>query len=268
MVLERWWCCFNFNIVILGDFKSLVKVWASQPVHHGKFPIWSIVLFSFIWTIWLHRNERVFDKKLLSVSQLYELAILRTGHWAKCNWPQSIPSLQEFTHYPQEIFIIAENNQRQAFSCWVAPQQGFLKFSVDVAVKGSFDKAGIGGILRDERGNCFARFSKAIGFSYPSQAELKSVLETCEIFLASEWVRSHKLIIESDSQLSVNWILNPRLAPNHFALIVGRCHNIINGQGWQIQFAFRDVNGEAHLLAKQGIDRSSELFEIMSLFKS
>ncbi|KAK9026468.1 hypothetical protein V6N11_039306 [Hibiscus sabdariffa] len=106
------------------------------------------------------------------------------------------------------------------------------------------------------------RFSKSIGLSDPTQAELKGILEACVLLLSSQWEDSHKLMVESDNQLSVNWIKNPSSVPAYFASIVDRCHNIITSRDWQLSFTYQEANGEAHKLAKLGIDRVGDLVEM------
>ncbi|KAK8675522.1 hypothetical protein V6N13_033588 [Hibiscus sabdariffa] len=114
--------------------------------------IWYIALFGFSWTIWLHRNDRIFKRKVVDEAGIYDLSLLRIGHWAKCNWPRSIPSILDFIRFPHLAVTDSDQNFDRSFSCWSAPPYGCLKFNVDAVVLGSFGKAGIGGILRDGEG--------------------------------------------------------------------------------------------------------------------
>ncbi|KAK8516327.1 hypothetical protein V6N12_068935 [Hibiscus sabdariffa] len=101
------------------------------------------------------------------------------------------------------VVIDAEQSVERSSISWSAPHSGCFKFNIDAAVNKSFGKAGIGGILCDDGGLIRGRFSKSIGLFDPTQAELKGTLEACVLFLSSQWASSYKLIVESDSQLSV-----------------------------------------------------------------
>ncbi|KAK8562630.1 hypothetical protein V6N12_010704 [Hibiscus sabdariffa] len=86
---------------------------------------------------------------------------------------------------------------------WSAPDAACLKFNVDAGVKGSSGEAGIGGILCDHCGKALIRFSKSIGMSDPTGAELVAIHEACQVFSSSRWFIRNKLSIESDSLLAV-----------------------------------------------------------------
>ncbi|OMO79278.1 hypothetical protein CCACVL1_13790 [Corchorus capsularis] len=51
---------------------------------------------------------------------------------------------------------------KRAFSTWVKPPPGYLKFNVDASVRGKPGPGGIGGILRDHEGKYIVEFSKSV----------------------------------------------------------------------------------------------------------
>ncbi|KAK8511631.1 hypothetical protein V6N12_038232 [Hibiscus sabdariffa] len=65
---------------------------------------------------------------------------------------------------------------RPSVGSWIAPEAGWLKYNVDAAVTRGVREAGIGDILRDHSGKTLLRFSKAIGISEPTRAELTAIL--------------------------------------------------------------------------------------------
>ncbi|KAL4348685.1 hypothetical protein GQ457_17G002570 [Hibiscus cannabinus] len=67
-------------------------------------------------------------------------------------------------------------------------------------------------------------------------------MEAIKIFKSSRWVKLYKLIIESDSLLSVRWIENPRIAPSNFTEIVSNCAALCNPCSWEVRFVFRERN--------------------------
>ncbi|KAL4289872.1 hypothetical protein GQ457_14G013920 [Hibiscus cannabinus] len=103
------------------------------------------------------------------------------------------------------------------------PQVGYVKFNTDAAVNESFGKAGIGGVLRDNRGNVLARFSKSTGNLDPSGAELLAIHEACQL--------------------------------------ANKCNQFYSQIEWEICFQFRESNCLAHQLAKTGIGRTVDLLE-------
>ncbi|KAL4326365.1 hypothetical protein GQ457_11G023690 [Hibiscus cannabinus] len=63
---------------------------------------------------------------------------------------------------------------------WIPPVDGCLKFNVDATSLASSIETSIGGVLRDHRGKTLIRFSKSIGSSDPTGAELVAIHEACQ----------------------------------------------------------------------------------------
>ncbi|KAE8718614.1 Detected protein of confused Function [Hibiscus syriacus] len=113
------------------------------------------------------------------------------------------------------------HNQEPIVGSWIAPPQGKLKFNVDAAIKDCYGDAGIGGVFRDCTRSCLICFSRSIGLSDPTGAELTTILEACKLFHSSRWCSQEALMIESDSNLAVCWIKNPKLSS--YGDIVSKC---------------------------------------------
>ena len=64
-------------------------------------------------------------------------------------------------------------------------------------------------VLRDNMVAIKIVFSKAVGVVDSIIVELLVVRKVMYIFISFNWVHSHRLIIESDSNNVVNWIHNP-----------------------------------------------------------
>lgn len=78
-----------------------------------------------------------------------------------------------------------------------------LKFNVDGATRGKPSSAGIGGVLRDDRGAILCLFSKGVRIRYSNKAKVLAILEALRIFSQS-FHRS--LIAESDSSNAITWV--------------------------------------------------------------
>ncbi|KAK8562120.1 hypothetical protein V6N12_049169 [Hibiscus sabdariffa] len=124
---------------------------------------------------------------------------------------------------------------------------------------GSYGNAGIGGLLRDERARICMQFSKSIGVTDPTSAELRSILEACALYSSSRWRRSHSLIIETDSLLATKWIQCPANSPHCFWDFVNKIISKGSVFEWKIAFVYREGNEAAHRLANQGIGRTTDL---------
>ncbi|KAL4272053.1 hypothetical protein GQ457_13G015200 [Hibiscus cannabinus] len=167
-------------------------------------------------SVWLSRNESIFNKKMFLVDLMFEPAVLRIGHWCKGNLLKSVTSVLDFTRESRLCSIQVCSVQRPKVSLWIAPEEGFVKFNVDATVKGGVSPTTIGEILRDHTGVRLHRFSKYIGFSDPTSVELEGILEACTCYASSPWTNSKPLVIESDNELAVNWIKQPLLVPVSF----------------------------------------------------
>ncbi|KAL4351502.1 hypothetical protein GQ457_06G004970 [Hibiscus cannabinus] len=60
-------------------------------------------LFGILWTIWLCRNESMFNKKDFNEKQISDLTVLRIGCWSRSKWPQAIPSLLSTSYFGKGV---------------------------------------------------------------------------------------------------------------------------------------------------------------------
>ncbi|KAL4308510.1 hypothetical protein GQ457_01G028730 [Hibiscus cannabinus] len=128
--------------------------------------------------------------------------------------------------------------------------------------------AGIDGILRDYNGDILSRFSKFIGCLDPTGAELAAIMEAIKVFKSSRWVKLYKLIIESDSLLSVRWIENPRTVPSNFAEIVSNCATLCTHCSWEVRFVFKERNVRHTHWPKLVLEDRFRLYGLHQLGKS
>ncbi|KAL4303249.1 hypothetical protein GQ457_10G012420 [Hibiscus cannabinus] len=169
----------------------------------------------------------------------------------------SCPFISEFVRQPQCWEINEVHRARPPSGEWVAPLIGWCKFNVDAAVWGAFGVAGIGGILRDDEGKPLIIFSKDIGVSNVTVAELKAIYEACCLLFSSSWHDHRTLIIETDSLLAVQWINKRATVPTTFEELVGKCKLFVQQYRCKVDFVFREGNTEAHRLAKEGVNRKA-----------
>ncbi|GMJ02687.1 hypothetical protein like AT4G29090 [Hibiscus trionum] len=246
---EKW----QSNFIMPRNVKELVQVWPSLSTVTVSKPIWEMVLRAFIWTMWVTRNDIVFNEKSWSVEEIFESALLRTGHWCKIQWPECCSNVCDFMRNPTAT-VVKTNPKRMPLSIeWKGPKLGWLKYNVDPAIKGVDRSAGIGGILRNQEGAKLEEFSKSIGRADPTQAEMLSILEACKMYEKSQWCGSHSLIIESNCELAIKWIKEPNSCPTAFASLAKIIADFFNRHNWSLVFNYREANDAAHELAKQGV---------------
>ncbi|KAK8986318.1 hypothetical protein V6N11_013812 [Hibiscus sabdariffa] len=89
----------------------------------------------------------------------------------------------------------------------------------------------------------------------PTSAEICAIGEALHLFVESEWSKSHKLLIESDSLLAVSWISKPQITPPSFQANIAKIRKLLDSHVWKICFAFRENNDAAQKLAKDGLEK-------------
>ncbi|KAL4318982.1 hypothetical protein GQ457_18G008170 [Hibiscus cannabinus] len=147
-------------------------------------------------------------------------------------------------------------------SDWNPPDSGELKFNTDGVVSGSFGEAGIGGCLLNNNARCLITFSKSAGLTDATSAEILAIKEACSLFVISLWAKKYKLLIETDSKLAVDWMMNPHLCPAVFKPLVLSCLDICKNIEWRVKHVPREGNHLADKLAIKGIGRAATLCNI------
>ncbi|GMJ03700.1 hypothetical protein HRI_004039200 [Hibiscus trionum] len=214
--------------------------------------------FGIVWSIWLERNEVLFNKRGLCLDRFCDSTALHIGLWCKSKWPKAVPSLIDFVRFPNLCNIEASKARINGKGVWSAPPLGSLKFNVDTAVLGSFGHRGIGGILRDHNGTPLIRFSKSIGLVEPTRAKILAICKAGRIFM--DW-KKHEvgmLMVESDYLLAVQWINKIVQPTGSFVNLISECGNIFANLNWNLAFAGREKNMDAHNHAKRGINLAKD----------
>lgn len=95
--------------------------------------------------------------------------------WVKVKWPNVNPSLVDIIRFPNEGLHPQRIDSGMRMASWVAPLPGSLKLNVDAVANGCPGEAGIGGVLRDEKGSILFIFSLSVGIIYANTAELITI---------------------------------------------------------------------------------------------
>ena len=87
--------------------------------------------------------------------------------------------------------------EKKSILSWCSPPCGVLKFNVDGVTNGKPGLAGIGGVLRNHKGEVLYMFSKHIGIKDSNEVEVMTIYHTSF---------HHYLIVESDSANAISWV--------------------------------------------------------------
>ncbi|TYI31812.1 hypothetical protein ES332_A04G011700v1 [Gossypium tomentosum] len=130
-------CCFK--VKILGSCKSL----------------WLIAIVAVVWSIWLARNEMVFDNKVLTMDTLVFHAKMRALLWSRAAFDEYRFHERLWWFCPYKCCLYKSDP-----GGWCFPPHGWFKFNVSGIVFEGVQ--GGGGVLRGEDGIVRALFSGPI----------------------------------------------------------------------------------------------------------
>ncbi|XLT60596.1 hypothetical protein S245_053503 [Arachis hypogaea] len=143
---------------------------------------------------------------------------------------------------------------------WVPPSEGAIKLNVDGSSRGNPGRAGCGGLLRDQDGNCVAGFLSYIGFAGSVEAELMAIRHG--LWLA--WQSGYRKVeCESDCMVALKIIHDNAEGFPEFEHIVEEIHRFMLLE-WDVivYHIMREGNSCADFLAKMG-SSSNSTFSLM-----
>ncbi|KAK9006758.1 hypothetical protein V6N11_019092 [Hibiscus sabdariffa] len=153
----------------------------------------------------------------------------------------------------QKAFISGGENirrQNQA-SIWTGPPSGWIKLNVDASVSMADNKAGIGGVLRDEQGNWIFGFARSIGRCSVILAELWAIHDG----LLHTWNLNHRNVILESDYLEAVQIINYKSKILANSALITSIKKMINKE-WRVEVNHigRDKNRITDRLALRGRD--------------
>ncbi|XP_057426328.1 uncharacterized protein LOC130719736 [Lotus japonicus] len=219
--------------------------------------LWNLIPYSIVWTIWLGRNDLLFQGRDFSPLKLWEMLNLRIGWWVKSIWKRCPYDAQQFAENFCHIRV-ERNTPRPRNMRWVPPSAGILKYNVDGASQGNPGRCGIGGVLRNSDRKILGFFSINLGHGGAAEAELKAIWKAL-IFCNQFHFRD--LIIESDSTVAVGWVNSHRNRPWKWVNILNEIDYLMKVVSClEVKHNFRETNGIADFLAKKGCTRTDTIW--------
>ncbi|XVF79090.1 hypothetical protein PTKIN_Ptkin14bG0191400 [Pterospermum kingtungense] len=149
---------------------------------HGKSidKVWSMLFGAIAWSIWLCRNEKVFNNKVLEFSQVIDLIKLKLSHWIKAKWPHI--SFLDMWCCPTGVSLGKKKKMVRVDISWAYPHIDSVKFNVDGSATGKPGPVDIGGVLRNHLGDDVVCFSNFIGVEELNMAEMLAIREAMLVF--------------------------------------------------------------------------------------
>ncbi|XVF66499.1 hypothetical protein PTKIN_Ptkin10aG0041000 [Pterospermum kingtungense] len=259
-VWSHW--CWNWGIqwVSSSDPWQFFEHWLQLLPPNRCDKLWKMSFGAIVWSIWLTRNDCIFQGKTVGFEQLLDTIQVRLIFWARALWPNVQICMTDVFVCPGNITIYKEKTRDRPRVSWIPPPIGYVKFNVDGASSGKPGPAGIGGVMRIHASEELARFSKSVGIEDSNVAELMAIREAFLTFIDSPYVYNCALIVESDSKNAVTWVNSPLSAPwrvlnfiNHIECLKRKLRK------WEVVHIFREANQVADQLAKEGVSRTSDL---------
>ncbi|KAK9001211.1 hypothetical protein V6N11_082999 [Hibiscus sabdariffa] len=208
--------------VLHEDWRQFFQAWNGLEVSNNK--AWFQLLpFALIWSVWLFRNNVVFNGHQMDWMQLVFLIKVRLAKWIKAKFGRVSCSSEN---------LIAD----------ISVVDNFVPFCGRPASTPRYDS-----------GKTLLSFSNSVGVNAPALVELEAICVGVRMFCASIWSNNFRLIVESDCKIVVDWILGMTESPVIALETVREVTDASRVRNLLIRLIPRCINVEADLLAEEGI---------------
>lgn len=153
---------------------------------------------------------------------------------------------------------------REPATLWSPPPFSALKWNTDGSAFGKPGPAGIGGVLRNHRGEFLCFFSCPVGSLDSNYAEILALSKALHLSTSNESLLHTSIIFELDSANTVSWVLNSSTRPWKYSNTFNTIQKLIS----RLHFPLfvhtpRTANSIADSLAKTGVSRSGDFIAWM-----
>lgn len=265
--LWSWWLeIWNVKWVIPHSLKDMFIQWNLKGKGEFFSKIWHAIFYIIIWSLWKERNDRAFNNKSSSISDIQDLVLLRLSWWIG-GWNSNFPySSSEISRNPKCLMwhdsllhSSLKSLKSPSISLWSPPKSRSLKWNVDASFDPTLNQAAVGGVLRNEAGIFLCIFSTPIPPMEINSAEIFAIYRAIKISLATPSIKNSVVTIESDSKNAVQWVMQNSGGPWNLGFIL----NLIRAArkrelNLSIVHKGRESNNVVDALAKQGLRRMDD----------
>ena len=94
------------DITQAGSFRQHYEEWLGRKWRNNTFKkVWNASFFAIAWSLWLMRNEVIFQKKTVDLEDICSLIRWRVTFWAKA-WKEKLPlNENEADRYFAEVLV-------------------------------------------------------------------------------------------------------------------------------------------------------------------
>lgn len=259
-----WFKIWNLPWAAPPSLKDLFLMKPPENARPFFKKIWWAIFYIISWSIWKERNERIFNNSASSKDKLCDLILTRLGWWIKA-WGDPFPySISEMVQNPSCLdwcdLSVPTSIKPAPDIPWAPPSPNGLKWNVDASYNPRLNRAAIGGVLRNHRGEFICIFSTPIPTMEINNAKVNAIFRAIQISLLNDCrIHLDNMIIESDSLNAVRWCRSPDEGPWNLNFHLNLIRNtLIQNQSISLIHNPRSSNHVADALAKQGLHRTSE----------
>ena len=241
-----------------SSLRDLFTQWEGVASGSLQKKVLMVLFFSALWSIWLERNNVVFNDGCFKVEKTFFLIIHRADMWLKALGVDGPLHSQSLWLSAEAIrkFRPPPKPHRKSLG-WQPPTFGVLKWNVDGSSLGKPGPAGVGGVLRDHEGLVKVIFSVPCGIIDSNLAEVIAIRKALQVLSLKPEYHNVNIIVESDSFNAISWLTNSEVEiPWKFHFERSLIDNLKN-QFYNVSFihTLRENNSMADAFAKQGVYR-------------
>lgn len=187
--------------------------------------VWNAIFLVILWSIWKERNERIFQSKSSSSSEVCNLILLRLGWWIN-GWKEPFPySPEEVARTPACLRWIEAQRRKPSLSNLNLQIEEInskpkIIWRVGVSQNSLILNLITGGILKSSQGRNLCAFSGPIPYMDSNSASILAIHRAIQITINNPNFSSQQVIIESDSMEAVRWCISKSGGPDNMQFIL------------------------------------------------
>ncbi|XP_016461141.1 uncharacterized protein LOC107784512 [Nicotiana tabacum] len=227
--------------------RAVLQGWfGTIPVNMVHKMILNITPLAICWEVWKGITSCKYgDKKKIAYSRVYHNTfwILRTTlklAFPSCDWDQPWHKICELVerlrHNPKTLIVL-----------WELPPEGKVKLNTNGSVLHSSGLAGMGGIVRDCRGNMI------VAFVVPKRCSSNNLAEAHAAKYGLEWCIQHgfgDIVLEIDSLIIANMLIKDTVENCKRKAIIQQTKQMLCQANVEVRHCWREANQVADGLAK------------------
>ncbi|XP_077251403.1 uncharacterized protein LOC143890566 [Tasmannia lanceolata] len=169
-------------------------------------------------------------------------------------WVEVIPCFKFVSAYELwEGWLVVcfnEEKKQKIVHEWAPLDTGFLKLNFDWSSLGNPGPAGIGGVLRNDRGELIWAFAGPIGVTDSTEAEVRAAHQGIKLFVNE---RLSNVVIEGDSPNVIRWLNGAGSHPWRFDYHFDEMLDWMRSSTFLFRHVRRSANSMADALARDGV---------------